>query len=281
MRRAVIGYFPVLHQGVLTFLEKELDETTCLLLPDEEVLGSMTLLHKNLPALKVDKIRSALRGIFLNKRIKSVNTGTLIKAAADKFYDEFIVPNEEVSLLVAKAFLPENLVRIVDVFIRYDRSRSTNQDLIDPDSVISTDEALQILMVEAKLTARNSSDFWRQVGCLLVRKGEILIRAFNQYRPDALSAYAYGDPRSLFSRGQEIETSLAIHAEQAVIGNAARLGIATNGCDLVVTTFPCPVCAKLIAETGIRRVVYLDGYSKLDSVLTLRSRNIELIRVIN
>lgn len=44
------------------------------------------------------------------------------------------------------------------------------------------------------------------------------------------------------------------HAEASAIANAARLGRQTKGCSLVVTMYPCPVCASQIINAGIKKI---------------------------
>lgn len=46
-----------------------------------------------------------------------------------------------------------------------------------------------------------------------------------------------------------------VHAEQNAIANAARAGIALDGCTMVITHPPCMVCANLIVQVGIKRVL--------------------------
>lgn len=45
-----------------------------------------------------------------------------------------------------------------------------------------------------------------------------------------------------------------VHAEQNAIANAAKNGQTTNGCSIYVNFFPCPRCAGLIANAGIKKV---------------------------
>lgn len=60
--------------------------------------------------------------------------------------------------------------------------------------------------------------------------------------------------------GTRAELCYAIHAEQNAILQAARLGIAIDGATLYCTHQPCSVCAKMIVNVGIKRVVYHQGY---------------------
>jgi deoxycytidylate deaminase len=54
----------------------------------------------------------------------------------------------------------------------------------------------------------------------------------------------------------------AVHAEMAVITDAARNGVELRGTTLYSTTFPCHDCAKHIVAAGLRQVVYLAPYPK-------------------
>ena len=59
--------------------------------------------------------------------------------------------------------------------------------------------------------------------------------------------------------GTHAEICYAIHAEQNAIIQAARLGISIDGATLYCTHQPCVICAKMIVNAGIRRVVYQEG----------------------
>jgi dCMP deaminase len=52
------------------------------------------------------------------------------------------------------------------------------------------------------------------------------------------------------------------HAEQNAIVNAARFGAALNGATLYCHMTPCYVCAKMIINAGIKRVVCNKDYHK-------------------
>ena len=50
------------------------------------------------------------------------------------------------------------------------------------------------------------------------------------------------------------------HAEQNAICEAARMGISINGSTLYCKMTPCYTCAKMIINTGIKRVVCAQDY---------------------
>ena len=107
----------------------------------------------------------------------------------------------------------------------------------------------------------------------------MLDAAHNEHRPTEYSPYLNGDPRNDFSRGVHMELSTAIHAEALLVGRAARTGVALAGADLYVSTFPCPACARLVAEAGFRRCFFAGPYAVLDGDDVLRAAGVELIWV--
>jgi len=60
-------------------------------------------------------------------------------------------------------------------------------------------------------------------------------------------------PERLNDRATKL--SLVCHAEANAIANAARIGVSTEGCVLLVTQLhPCADCSKLIVQAGIKKV---------------------------
>ena len=70
--------------------------------------------------------------------------------------------------------------------------------------------------------------------------------------------------------------STAIHAEAAIVAQAARDGVSLRGADLYVTTFPCPACARLIAEAGFRRCYFAGSYSVLEGEHVLQAAGVDV-----
>ena len=60
--------------------------------------------------------------------------------------------------------------------------------------------------------------------------------------------------------GTRMETCYAVHAEQNAIVQAAKLGVSIDGATLYCTHQPCSMCCKMIINSGIKRVVYQEGY---------------------
>ena len=67
-----------------------------------------------------------------------------------------------------------------------------------------------------------------------------------------------------------------LHAEQNVIAYAAKNGISTEGATLYITHSPCKECAKLIAQSGIKEVVYSKEYRDTEGINFLRESNVNV-----
>ena len=105
------------------------------------------------------------------------------------------------------------------------------------------------------------------------------MKVHNHAVPSEMMPYVEGDPRSDFSKGVNIELSTSFHCEAQLIAEAARKGVSLEDAELYVTTFPCPVCARLVAYSGIKKLYYADGYGVLDGERVLKSQGVEIIFV--
>ena len=85
----------------------------------------------------------------------------------------------------------------------------------------------------------------------------------------------------LFKKEERLKTnhSKVIHAEANAILFCAKAGIATQGADLYVTLSPCPECAKMIIQAGIKRVVYLEKYRKEDGLNLLIENGVKVEQI--
>lgn len=97
--------------------------------------------------------------------------------------------------------------------------------------------------------ARLSKDPSTKVACAILGPGmEIRATGWN------------GFPRGVFDTEARLNDrptkyKFVVHAEANAIANAARSGVAIEGCALLVTALhPCNDCAKLLIQSGIRRV---------------------------
>lgn len=122
-----------------------------------------------------------------------------------------------------------------------------------------------------------------QVGAVLVKDDRVIATGYNgtpKGQPNCCDVHKVSDPELflyeprtmrylLLPAGREKHHAWSkkneIHAELNVILFAARNGIETDGATLYCTLTPCGECAKALAASGIKRVVYHNVYDKNDS----------------
>jgi dCMP deaminase len=104
----------------------------------------------------------------------------------------------------------------------------------------------------------------RQVGCLIVIEGEVVIAAANGTPPGTTACDEGGCVRctsaSQFEHGREYDLCSCLHAEEAAIAAAAADGVALTGSHLFSSYQPCIMCAKLIIACGIQDVSYVEEW---------------------
>lgn len=103
----------------------------------------------------------------------------------------------------------------------------------------------------------------RKIGAIIVKNKRILTTGYNGAPAGLLSCMDRGEclRRKLnIPSGTRHELCYAIHAEQNAIIQAAKLGVSIEGATLYCTHQPCVICAKMIINAGITRVVYAEGY---------------------
>ena len=121
----------------------------------------------------------------------------------------------------------------------------------------------------AEIWAKNSYCKRRQVGALLVKDNMIISDGYN------------GTPSGFENVCEEngVTKPYVLHAEANAISKIAKSGNSSEGATLYVTASPCMECAKLIIQSGIKRVVYKDEYRLTDGVDLLRRAGIECERL--
>lgn len=70
-----------------------------------------------------------------------------------------------------------------------------------------------------------------------------------------------------------------VHAEMNVIAFAARKGMSTNQCIMIITHSPCFECSKLIIQSGIKKVYYETEYRLTEGLDFLRECGVEVERI--
>lgn len=119
----------------------------------------------------------------------------------------------------------------------------------------------------AAIWAENSYCKRRQVGALLVKDKMIISDGFN------------GTPagfENVCEDEQNRTKPYVLHAEANAITKVAASSNSSRGATIYVTSSPCIECAKLIIQSGIRRVVYSEDYRLADGIELLKRAGVEV-----
>lgn len=99
------------------------------------------------------------------------------------------------------------------------------------------------------------------VACAIVKAGKVLTTGTNDWHKEA-NCSKIGCIREIqkVKSGTKREICYGMCAEQWALAKAAKKGIKVDGATAYVTKHPCRVCESLLTESGIKRVVYQEGY---------------------
>lgn len=143
---------------------------------------------------------------------------------------------------------------------------------------ISWDE---YFMEMAELTSKRSTCLRRNVGAVIVKDRHVIATGYN----GAPRGIAHCDERGGCMReklgvpsGERHELCIALHAEQNAIIQAATLGQSIEGGTIYVTHQPCVICAKMIINAGITRIVVREGYPDELAVKLLEEAGLKIVK---
>ncbi len=119
----------------------------------------------------------------------------------------------------------------------------------------------------------------RKVGAIIVRDNRVMATGYNGAPAGIKSCIERGKCLRIENNipsGTRAELCYAAHAEQNAIIQAAKYGVKIDGATLYCTHQPCVICAKMIINAGIKRVVYQEGYPDEFSMELFREAGTEV-----
>lgn len=110
----------------------------------------------------------------------------------------------------------------------------------------------------------------RQVGALIVKDRMIISDGYNGTPSGSENNCEDEDGKTLW---------YVLHAEANAILKLASSTQSAKGATLYLTLSPCKECSKLILQSGISRVVYINDYSDNDGIDFLKQNQISLLKI--
>jgi dCMP deaminase len=130
----------------------------------------------------------------------------------------------------------------------------------------------------AMVVAQRSTCLRHNVGAVLVQGKHILTTGYNgaaAKTKDCLELGCLRDQLKIPS-GTRHEICRAIHAEQNAIIQAAQHGATTDGSTMYCTHSPCILCAKMMVNAGVKRVVCIHYYPDKDWEALFKEAGVKL-----
>ena len=123
----------------------------------------------------------------------------------------------------------------------------------------------------------------RRVGCIIVKDGQIISNGFNgtpsgfdnscEYLKEEKSPDINYNPNNLTTKPE------VLHAESNALMKLARSTNSSIGSTMYLTCSPCFECAKLVIQSGIIRLVYIDDYRSEKGIELLRQTDIIIEKI--
>lgn len=113
----------------------------------------------------------------------------------------------------------------------------------------------------------------KQVGCIIVKDGQIISDGYNG-TPNGFDNDCEFPTRYGWETKPEV-----LHAETNAITKIAKSTQSSKGSTMYITLSPCFNCAKLIIQSGIKRVIFKEQYSETSGIELLKRANIEITKL--
>ncbi len=138
----------------------------------------------------------------------------------------------------------------------------------------------EYFMQMAELAATRSTCLRRHVGAVIVQDRHMVATGYNGAPRGIMHCAERGGclrEKLNVPSGERHELCMGLHAEQNAIIQAATLGQSIEGATIYVTHQPCVICAKMIINAGIRRIVVKEGYPDQLAVDILAEAGLKIV----
>lgn len=131
-----------------------------------------------------------------------------------------------------------------------------------------------------ELVKTRSTCLRRQVGAIIVKDKRILATGYNGAPVGIRHCSEVGCLRQEkgVPSGERHELCRAIHAEQNAIVQAAMSGTSILGSTIYVSAQPCSLCAKMIINSGIKKIVFKGEYPDKLAMDMLKESGVRVVK---
>lgn len=132
----------------------------------------------------------------------------------------------------------------------------------------------------ARTVATRSTCLRHDIGTVLVKDKRILATVYNGAPRGMKHCLEIGCIRDELKipSGTRAEICRAVHSEQNAIIQCALYGVPTEGSTVYVTHQPCTICAKILINSGVKKIVYEKPYLDKFSQSLLKEAGVKLVQ---
>jgi len=114
----------------------------------------------------------------------------------------------------------------------------------------------------ARVVSGRSTCLRRKVGAVLVKDKRLLTTGYNGAPAGLAHCLETGCLRreKNVPSGERHELCRGLHAEQNAIIQGALHGVSIRGAELYCTHHPCSLCAKMLINAGIKKIILQEEY---------------------
>ncbi len=151
----------------------------------------------------------------------------------------------------------------------------------EPPTVVKRPSWDEYFMGLAEAAGTRSTCLRHKLGGVMVKNRRVIATGYNgapRGMKHCLDVGCLRDKKKIPS-GTHHEICMAIHAEQNLVIQAALHGASTEDSDVFLTHGPCAVCAKILINAGVKRIVYKNHYPDSFAKKLLKKAKVQLIRL--
>jgi len=128
---------------------------------------------------------------------------------------------------------------------------------------------------------KRSTCLRRQVGAIIVKDKRIISTGYNGSPMNTKHCEEVGCLREQLKvpSGERHELCRAIHAEQNALVQAAYSGTSVKDAVMYITTQPCSLCAKMLINAGISKIVFKGEYPDEMAMEMLKEAGVRVVKV--
>lgn len=151
----------------------------------------------------------------------------------------------------------------------------------EPPTAIKRPSWDEYFMNLAEIAGTRSTCLRHKLGAVMVKNKRIIATGYNGAPRGIEHCLEVGCLRDKLKipSGTHHEICMGVHAEQNLVIQAALHGASTEESDVFLTHGPCAVCAKILINAGIKRIVYQNNYPDEFSKKLLKQAKVKLMKL--